>query len=55
MALVDLYRRSVDGFVDRVRKVRPDQWAEPTPCAEWDVRNPGQPHRVRGPMVRTAL
>jgi uncharacterized protein (TIGR03086 family) len=38
MALVDLYRRSVDGFVDRVRKVRPDQWTEPTPCAEWDVR-----------------
>jgi uncharacterized protein (TIGR03086 family) len=38
MALADLYRRSVDGFVDRVRKVRPDQWAEPTPCADWDVR-----------------
>jgi uncharacterized protein (TIGR03086 family) len=38
MALVDLYHRSVDGFVDRVRKIRQDQWAEPTPCAEWDVR-----------------
>jgi uncharacterized protein (TIGR03086 family) len=38
MALVDLYDRSVDGFVDRVRRVRPDQWSAPTPCADWDVR-----------------
>jgi len=38
MALVDLYRRSVDGFTDRVAKIRPDQWAARTPCTEWDVR-----------------
>lgn len=38
MALVDLYRRSVDGFVDRATKVRPDQWAQRTPCTEWNVR-----------------
>lgn len=38
MALVDLYHRSIDGFVDRVRKVRPDQWSAATPCSEWDVR-----------------
>jgi len=38
MALVDLYHRSVDGFVDRVARTRPDQWSAPTPCTEWDVR-----------------
>ncbi len=38
MDLVDLYRRSLTGFTDRVRSVRPEQWSEPTPCSEWDVR-----------------
>jgi uncharacterized protein (TIGR03086 family) len=38
MDLIDLYRRSVAGFTDRVRQVRPDQWSAPTPCTEWDVR-----------------
>ncbi len=38
MALVDLYRRSVENFADRVKQIRPDQWAAPTPCADWDVR-----------------
>jgi len=38
MDLVDLYGRSLTGFTDLVRKVRPDQWAAPTPCAGWDVR-----------------
>lgn len=39
MALLDLYRNSVKSFADKVAKVRPDQWDNPTPCAEWDVRD----------------
>jgi uncharacterized protein (TIGR03086 family) len=39
MALVDLYRDSVQSFVDRVAMVRPDQWDAPTPCTEWSVRD----------------
>jgi len=38
MELVDLYRRSLAGFNDRVRAVAPDQWSAPTPCTDWDVR-----------------
>ena len=38
MALVDLYRDSVQRFMDRVAEVRPDQWDAATPCAEWNVR-----------------
>src|SRR5262245_51889238 len=38
MSLIDLYRDSVESFVDRVSQVRPDQWSAPTPCAGWDVR-----------------
>lgn len=36
--LVELYRRAVVGFTDRVRQVGPEQWGAPTPCAQWDVR-----------------
>jgi uncharacterized protein (TIGR03086 family) len=36
--LTELYRRGVVGFTDRVRQIKPDQWAGPTPCADWDVR-----------------
>jgi uncharacterized protein (TIGR03086 family) len=38
MDLIEQYRRSVAGFTERVRQVRPDQWSAPTPCADWDVR-----------------
>lgn len=38
MDLIDLYRRSVAGFADRVRQVGADQWSAPTPCSDWDVR-----------------
>jgi uncharacterized protein (TIGR03086 family) len=38
MELEELYRRSVDGFADRVSRVAPEQWSAPTPCSEWDVR-----------------
>jgi uncharacterized protein (TIGR03086 family) len=35
---VELYRRGLREFTDRVGQVRPDQWTGPTPCAGWDVR-----------------
>jgi uncharacterized protein (TIGR03086 family) len=38
MALTEMYRRSVDAFLERVARVRADQWHDPTPCADWDVR-----------------
>lgn len=38
MDLAELYRRSVVGFTDRVRQVKPDQWTGHTPCRDWDVR-----------------
>jgi uncharacterized protein (TIGR03086 family) len=41
MHVIDLHRRSVEGFVDRVRELEgaPDgTWGRPTPCADWDVR-----------------
>jgi uncharacterized protein (TIGR03086 family) len=38
MALVDLYRDSVQAFSNRVAQVRPDQWDAATPCADWNVR-----------------
>lgn len=38
MELVDLYRRSQAEFTDRVRRIRPGQWAAATPCRDWDVR-----------------
>jgi uncharacterized protein (TIGR03086 family) len=38
MALVDLYRDSVQAFSNRVAQVGPDQWDAPTPCADWNVR-----------------
>lgn len=32
------YEKSVGEFDGRVRQVRPEQWHDATPCAEWDVR-----------------
>ena len=33
-----LYQRTVESWADRVKAVRPEQWEEPTPCTEWNVR-----------------
>jgi uncharacterized protein (TIGR03086 family) len=38
MALIDLYRDSVQAFAAKVANVEPEQWRSATPCAEWDVR-----------------
>lgn len=35
---LDRYTRISQGFEDRLRGVRDDQWTDPTPCTEWDVR-----------------
>lgn len=37
--LATLHRRAVDRFGDLVRAVGPEQWASPTPCTEWTVRD----------------
>ena len=34
-----LYHRTVEFFADRANTVRGDQWADPTPCTEWTVRD----------------
>ena len=36
--LVTLFQRAVEGFGRRVAVVRPEQWGDPTPDEEWDVR-----------------
>lgn len=38
MDVAELHRRTVDTWRERVRAVTDEQWSEPTPCAEWDVR-----------------
>jgi uncharacterized protein (TIGR03086 family) len=32
------FRRTVEEFATRVHRIADDQWSEPTPCADWDVR-----------------
>lgn len=36
--IVDVFARSIRRFADRVDVVADDQWTDPTPCADWDVR-----------------
>jgi uncharacterized protein (TIGR03086 family) len=38
MDLATLYQRTVDSWADRVNAVGDDQWALPTPCSDWNVR-----------------
>jgi uncharacterized protein (TIGR03086 family) len=38
MDVVELYRRTTAEWLSRVRAVGPDQWKDPTPCSDWDVR-----------------
>lgn len=35
---VELFVASIGRFADRVDGIAGDQWAQPTPCVEWDVR-----------------
>jgi uncharacterized protein (TIGR03086 family) len=34
----DLYQKAMDATRGVIDRVRPDQWHDPTPCSEWDVK-----------------
>jgi uncharacterized protein (TIGR03086 family) len=36
---IEMYRRSVEGFGQRVMAVGPGDWDRPTPCRDWSVRD----------------
>ena len=36
--IADRYRRRADAFQRKVAAVAPDQWANQSPCADWDAR-----------------
>ena len=38
MELITLHRRAVEYWAARVAAVKNDEWDDPTPCAEWSVR-----------------
>jgi uncharacterized protein (TIGR03086 family) len=38
MTPADLYIRAMDGTRAYLDAVRPEQWLDPTPCTEWNVR-----------------
>jgi uncharacterized protein (TIGR03086 family) len=54
MELIDALPRVHDEFEHRLRMVRDDQWAAPTPCEGWSVRDLVN-HVVAGAQVYTAL
>ncbi|WP_433363579.1 TIGR03086 family metal-binding protein [Streptosporangium sp. CA-115845] len=35
----EAYRRALDDFGALVHRIGPDQWENPTPCVDWDVRS----------------
>ena len=36
---VELYRRTSDEWLARVRAVKPDAWDAPSPCTDWNARD----------------
>jgi uncharacterized protein (TIGR03086 family) len=34
----EAFRRATDAFMERARRIEPEQWSAATPCTEWDVR-----------------
>jgi uncharacterized protein (TIGR03086 family) len=38
MEVVEAHARSVEFWLDRLQAVSPERMTDPTPCAEWDVR-----------------
>jgi uncharacterized protein (TIGR03086 family) len=51
---LDRFVLSSTGFERRLRTVRPEQWAWPTPCTEWDVRHLVN-HMTRGNLNYVGL
>jgi uncharacterized protein (TIGR03086 family) len=58
--LLALQQQAADEFGRRVDAIRDDQWKEPTPCSEWDVRtlvnhlvyeDRWAPHLARGETI----
>jgi uncharacterized protein (TIGR03086 family) len=39
MDIEEVHRRTVEAWQAKVDAVRADQWADPTPCTEWSVRD----------------
>ncbi|HEV8569911.1 MAG TPA: TIGR03086 family metal-binding protein [Actinoplanes sp.] len=39
MELLELYRRSISGFLTRVERIGARDWDRPTPCPAWTVRD----------------
>jgi uncharacterized protein (TIGR03086 family) len=52
--LIERFVLSSSGFEQRLRAVRSDQWARPTPCTEWDVRQLAN-HMTRGNLNYVGL
>ena len=38
MNVMELHRKAVENFAQKVQQVSVDHWGQPTPCTEWDVR-----------------
>ncbi|MFD3403144.1 TIGR03086 family metal-binding protein [Kribbella sp. NPDC058693] len=38
MDVIELHNRTVTDFAELAAEVAENQWAEPTPCSDWDVR-----------------
>jgi uncharacterized protein (TIGR03086 family) len=38
VSTAEVYRRAIEQFGQRVQEIGDDQWTNPTPCTEWDVR-----------------
>ena len=38
MDIIDRYQQAATGFTARLNAVTDDQWANPTPCTDWSVR-----------------
>ena len=38
MDTASMHRRAVENFAQNVQQISDDQWGQPTPCSEWDVR-----------------
>ncbi|WP_158885688.1 TIGR03086 family metal-binding protein [Amycolatopsis anabasis] len=39
MELLDAHGQALRGFDDLVHRIEPGQWAAPTPCPDWNVRD----------------